>query len=234
MIKSSYSWVSPSNRYTKTEFNFYTTMKKSTFTLCCVLSASLVLGCAKDGEDGNVGPPGPQGEQGIPGATGLPGPNGETGPQGDPGTANVIYSDWFPANFGTLPIMDTGAHFNANAQELTPGIKNTGMVMIYARRGNSYHNLPFDVSLHASGFNQYYYFRFYEGNNSLGISIRSTDGSNILFPYFTEFRYILVPGGMLAAGRVSRSRIGKMTYAEITAFFNIPESQDPEEKVIPN
>src|SRR5690606_21359318 len=41
------------------------------------------FGCKKEGD------PGPAGPQG---ATGEPGP---AGPKGDPGTANVLYSDWF-------------------------------------------------------------------------------------------------------------------------------------------
>src|SRR5688572_30576523 len=80
-------------------------MRKLRLLSVLLLAITLVFtNCTKEGPEGPAGatgpqgpggPGGPAGPAGPTGPTGPQGPTGPAGPQGVPGTANVIYSNWF-------------------------------------------------------------------------------------------------------------------------------------------
>ncbi|MCK0145784.1 hypothetical protein MWU78_09030 [Arenibacter sp. F26102] len=74
---------------------------------------------ANQGEQGEQGPKGDQGADEQDGAT---------------GTANVIYSDWIPCDFPETidNIFDQREMY---APELTRHMHDTGVVLVFARRG---------------------------------------------------------------------------------------------------
>lgn len=184
----------------------------------------LLMACsAEDGEDGATGPQGAQGiqgEQGAQGDAGQDGTDGAQGEQGEPGTANVIYSDWFTADFGPTPINEPLASYNQNVPSLSQELKDNGLLMVYTRRdlgpGYVYFTLPY--ALYDPHY-QFYSVKTFAYNNNINISIASIDGGDIYEPYFTEFRYVLIPGGTLASK--SGANLSKMSYPDIATLFNL-------------
>lgn len=189
------------------------------------------------GEDGEAlgvpGPQGEQGEQGPAGAQGEPGPAGPQGPQGengvdgqdgqqgDPGTANVIYSDWIASEF-PASISSDFDQWEMFAPELTQEIHDTGVVLVYARKGTFIYPVP--VTFFDS-VDENWNFRLLDINDTLiAIRVHSIDGSNIGTPFLNgDFRYILIPGGVASSGKTASLDYAKMSYEEIIAHFNIPE-----------
>ncbi|RZS99227.1 collagen-like protein [Aquimarina brevivitae] len=78
------------------------------------------------------GPEGPQGEIGLQGPQGEQGPQGDQGPAGEDGNAEVIYSNWIPADFqGTstsIKFMDID--FPPELPSAS-SIKNTHVILVY-------------------------------------------------------------------------------------------------------
>ncbi len=184
--------------------------------------ASLMMACSKDdGQDGATGPAGSQGEQGAAGQDGV---DGAQGSQGETGTANVIYSDWFSADFGENPILSPGASDNFNVDEFTQEIKDNGLIIVYSRRdlgqGYSYFTLPYTRYFST---NQHFSSRFFAYNDRINISVTSVNGSDIISSYLTEFRYIIVPGGIPASGKNLALDYKNLSYQELCNHFNIPQ-----------
>ncbi|KAB5488769.1 MULTISPECIES: collagen-like protein [Flagellimonas] len=187
-------------------------MKSQIFLLG--LLATIFLACSgDDGEDGAIGPQGIQGEQGP------EGPQGETG---ETGTANVIYSDWIPSGFES-PITDINAAFSIpNVEALTDEVKANGFIAVYGRYtsiSTTIHPLP--KSLYGLRM-QHYDFSISDLNQNIVIRISSIDGSDIEIPLYDDYRYIIIPGGIPAAGKMATD-YSQMSYEEIVAHFNIPE-----------
>jgi len=197
-------------------------MKTKKFTkrfFSILFITGLILSCSS--EDGADGATGPQGEQGPAGAQGD---QGEQGDQGDTGTANVIYSDWIPDNFaigGAQPanLMDLGT---LSATELN---RATDVVLVYGQRDTE----TLDAGIYALPFilatqDEYYGFIFFESGEDTALQVRvnSLDGGSNLFTFFTEYRYVIIPGGNLASGKSSIDYT-KMTYEEVAAHFGIKE-----------
>lgn len=197
----------------------------------------LFIACSKDGEQGNTGAQGIQGESGVKGADGqdgeqglsgedgadgADGQNGTDGTQGETGTANVIYSEWFTNTFPEAPIADDNAFSVVNVPELTEEIKNSGLILVYARRLSgpdsfSVRQLPIIIF---EPVNEHYYFDYNSTNNNLVIRLRTTDGTNINSFVYKEYRYVIVPGGIPAGGKSSLD-YSKMSYEEVAVHFGI-------------
>lgn len=208
-------------------------MKTLQFTkqfLIVVLISSLFVACSKeDGEDGAVGPQGPQGEQGIQGEAGEDGEDGEDGEQGekgDTGTANVIYSEWLDS-----PIVDADdniesptANGDIDAASLSQEIVDQGTVLVFGKveANDNVYTLPF---IGNQGVSYYYYYKL----ETINIRLATVDGSDIGSPLFSQYRYVLIPGGVEASNGIggitgkSSTNYSNMSYEEIVAQFNIPE-----------
>lgn len=191
-------------------------MKIRQHILLFIASSFFILACTKDGA---VGPQGIQGEQGVAGADGI---DGQDGAQGTTGTANVIYSEWITADFGETPITEEFASDDIDIPELTDEIKNSGLLIIYGRKllGTTfqYYTLPF----HEYSQEQYFFHRFNNHSSSLKIVIQSIYEGHIVAPYLTEFRYVIVPGGIPSSGKTALD-FSNMSYQEICSHLNISE-----------
>jgi hypothetical protein len=77
--------------------------------------------------EGPEGPTGPQGEQG---------PQGPEGPQGEEGTANVIYSDWMPADWNFQDDEDSKVMYIEESR-VTGNFMNTGTLLVYFQSPDS-------------------------------------------------------------------------------------------------
>jgi len=193
---------------------------------------TLCMACSgEDGMDGAMGVQGPQGEQGIAGtngedgANGEPGADGENGDQGETGSANVIYSDWILNNFPESPILASSTFFNIEVPELTDEVKNTGLILVYARRISAPENYTIQqlpITIYSTVNHHYDYDFFSSFNSNITIRLESIDDSPIGFPIYMEFRYIIVPGG-IPSGSKSHIDFNKMNYEEIVAHFSIQE-----------
>ncbi|MBQ4913856.1 collagen-like protein [Maribacter sp. MMG018] len=208
-------------------------MKTFKFTkqlLSLLFISSMLIACSKeDGEDGAIGPQGPQGEQGIQGeagADGEDGADGEQGEKGDTGTANVIYSEWLDS-----PIVDADDNIESSTANgdidvagLSQEIVDQGTVLVFGKVGNNdnVYALPF---IGNQGVSYYYYYKL----ETINIRLATVDGSNIGAPLFSEYRYVLIPGGVEASNGIggitlkSATAYSNMSYEEIVAHFNIPE-----------
>lgn len=181
----------------------------------------------EDGQDGEaLGVPGPEGEQGPQGPAGSDGEDGAQGPagpqgeQGETGTANVIYSDWIASEF-PASINSDFDQWEMFAPELTQEIHDTGVILVYARKGTLIYPVP--VTFFGT-VDENWNFRLLDINDTLiAIRVNSTDGGNIGEPFLNgDFRYILIPGGVAASGKSSID-FSKMSYDEVTAYFKIPK-----------
>lgn len=156
---------------------------------------------------GDKGDPGPQGQ------TGVQGPVGSTGAQGVPGTANVIYSDWFTSGFwsGTFGSW----YVDRNAPQLTQAVLDRGVVLAYAKLVGLNSNLV--LPLPATGLQGSTYWNFFI--NGVGTIRFITDfagtPSNL-----NQFRYLIIPGG-ISGGRAAA--VNYANYEEVKAYYNLPD-----------
>ena len=195
------------------------TTKFTTSLFTIIFIASLLIACSKDGQDGAIGPQGTQGEQG---AAGEEGPKGD---QGETGTANIIYSDWIPTNYVLSGVQSDNLMGLEvfNASELNP---LTDVVLVYGQRNtddltNGIYPLPYILSSQ----NEYYGFGLFEVTGGTGLQVRvsNTENGTNLFTFFTEYRFVIIPGGVSASGKSVKKNYEKMTYQEIITHFNIPK-----------
>ncbi|NAS30987.1 hypothetical protein GTQ40_08410 [Flavobacteriaceae bacterium R38] len=196
-----------------------TNMKLNRFFLCLMIAAGLLFSCS-DGEDGAIGPIGPQGEQG---------PEGPQGPQGEEGTANVIFSEWIPRNF----IVPGAAEENIQGLEVFNDSElnvNTDVVLVFGRRSEgegsfSVYQLPFLFDAQ----DEYYGFGLFDvtGGTGLQVRVNTLDGGTNLFTFFSDFRYVIIPGGTAANSAAQQNFQGeayqldfeKMSYEEVLERF---------------
>ncbi len=207
-----------------------TDVKFIQWCLGLLLMSCLILACSKDGEQGPIGTQGPQGEQGLPGVDGQNGEDGTDGAQGEPGelgTANVIYSEWFPSEFPD-DIALARDSFSVGAPELTDDNIENGLLLVFGRTFNVIDDTLIE-QLPRTFFvrDQYYYHRYITNPATTNpqqfeIIVESIDGGFIGTPFFEEYRYFIIPGGIPTSGK-SAVNYTKMTYEEISTHFNIPK-----------
>jgi hypothetical protein len=222
-------------------------MKRDHLLLALLLSISIIASqCSKgpmgpqgetgpQGATGTAGPQGPKGDSGVNGAkgdSGATGANGADGPQGPAGTANVIYSPWFEDGTMEVPWADStlsatgeivGVAFKY-APDITPGILDSGVVLCYVRHYTLI--APQLLPLFISGFQLNFVPQYDAVSDKGGIMfyINSPTGGypgGLYPPVDFEYRYIIIPGGVMASGRKMDPR--KMSYSELCKTYNIPQ-----------
>jgi hypothetical protein len=187
-------------------------------TVLIGLVAILTSCSAEDGKDG---------VNGINGIDGTNGVDGSQGPQGPAGTANVIYSNWIPANFSGISasLKYMGIDFPTGMPSAF-SIKDTHTILVYFTGwgdGNVY-QLPV-LDFRGAQFT----FGFGTGSGGVSditITAKALSGNLTEFQIDpargNKFRYIIIPNGVLA-GRMHQDNLSKMGYYEILDLYNIPE-----------
>ena len=195
------------------------------------LASCLFLACGDDGDPGPQGAQGPQGEQGSQGPQGPQGDEGEQGEQGEqgePGTANVIYSDWIDSPFDdpTLPsnnpdLADSKSFTLVTSDVLNP---NRDVVMVYGRVTgllSDVHTLPYSDIEESSEYS--FYFDPVINATQINVTAQTTDGALSFFDKFTDYRYVIIPGGTPADTGKSTSPVDYEDYEAVKAYYNIPD-----------
>ncbi|NRF39480.1 hypothetical protein [Pedobacter foliorum] len=133
---------------------------------------------------------------------------GPTGPQGPPGTANVIYSPWMLVSSSQSGI------YEIPAKELNQVILDGGHVAVYAKEYKG------DLLL---GLNQLPYISRHTGTLiEFKLSLNTItvySNGKVLDNWGTEFRYIIIPGGIFSPDTRSQLR----DYNVVKRMYNIPD-----------
>lgn len=171
----------------------------------------------------------------ILGCTGDTGPAGPKGPAGPAGSANVIYSEWISPASWTLGL-SFGVHertYTMTAPLLTEDIIGQGVVLVYIKFvgwSPAISQLP--VTIFSSPQTYCFYFRAEPGSIKAIYYYQSSPATDpISIDAANQVRYVLIPGGVLAAsaqraGSTSIRLTGSlqsMPYSEVCRLFNIPE-----------
>ncbi|MFT3825521.1 MAG: hypothetical protein QM731_16500 [Chitinophagaceae bacterium] len=156
---------------------------------------------------------------------------GDTGPQGPKGTANVIYSNWVATNPWVASTTSTGSgkvtyYFDITAQTVTQSIIDSGTVLVYAKfladpDGGGIAKLLPSTYYNLGSANSQYHFQH-------GLFVSKIRIICDIIPAGTPstsnmVRYVVIPAGQLATGRLMKPDYSKMTYSEVCSMYNIPE-----------
>lgn len=183
-------------------------------------------------------------KKGDPGPSGSQGNTGPKGEQGDPGTANIMYSDWFlydptynTSNFSLISMdipvpqltdefINTGGTvlvFYGNKSQGESSVTGIKPLPTWGKEG--YQNVPDPNAVH-------YELDYTYSKNLLSISFIVTQNLSKLtdrFYFFTKvfkpenvyFRYVLIPGGTKINQRLDQIDLKK--YQEVKSYYHIPE-----------
>lgn len=200
-------------------------MKRSNILkLVILLGGMMLFSCSA--EDGEIGPQGPQGPQGEQGLQGEPGPQGEQGPageDGEDGNANVIYSNWIPADWNSLDLPRLKEMEIAIADLDQFELEDKTLVFMYFTQWGDgrVHVMP------SSGrwSNTWYSFTF--GTISLTeiglrVVLESTNGVDLEERQYSgarnnDFRYVIVPES------AQSGKLDYTDYQEVKAYYNLPD-----------
>ncbi|TSE09369.1 MULTISPECIES: collagen-like protein [Aquimarina] len=192
-----------------------------------IVMVSLLIFSCSDGEDGAIGPAGQNGIDGIDGTNGTDGNDGADGVDGPPGTANVIYSDWIPADFPGGIDSDKSMLLLSS---LTAFDKDTDAILVYGRNpANALFFNVYELPYFNVDNEEFYGIEMGEGTGfeSLRVRGQTTDGLLKAFSFFDDFRYVIIPGGVSTnpTSSATKSSIdySSMSYEEVKTLFNIPE-----------
>ncbi len=192
----------------------------------------MIAACSQDGEPGPQGPKGEQGEQGLQGPQGEEGPEGPEGPQGPQGpqgatgAANVIYSAWLQPVWND----SDGATFKRmiiDVPELNMNMWDRGLIYMYWKTNNgSTFPLPWVTNNVATGTPTIARTFLIRGATKLWVEIRKYSGDLVASEFSAangnRIRYVLVPGGVAASGRIA-APVDFDNYEEVKAYFNLPD-----------
>lgn len=164
---------------------------------------------------------------------GCSGEDGARGPAGPPGTANVIYSDWYsPTTWVAATVFAVHERsYTMTAPLLTQDIIDHGVVMVYMRfvgLNPEVNQLPILLAdVHLS-----FFVRAQAGSIKAVYYNVNTPGTDpTIVPPENLVRYVLIPGGVLADVALSKGMTGEklagslrsMPYAEVCRMFDISE-----------
>lgn len=158
---------------------------------------------------------------------------GENGDQGPPGTANVLYSEWFTPDAYTSTMVFGMRNFTYEkaVPEITTTILDSGMVIVFGKLlgyvpsvwpANQVSQLPISLTYNQGGVTTDTWSALCSPQK---ITIRFVNDQNIYLNIATGhlFRYLIVPGGTETSGRRSVTDYQHMSYRDICAMYNIPE-----------
>src|SRR5690606_24451744 len=180
------------------------------------LSVAIIFGsCSKEGPVGPAGPAGeqgmagpkgavgatgPKGDKGDKGATGPKGATGAQGPKGDPGTANVIYSNWAPIQFGSGTVSKVMNVFNT---PVNSSVVAYGTVLVFVRKlTTSSTAIPLPYTHIINSVPKTLLTFRYSSNGLLQLLAYRVDPTSVVynFPGNTwQYRYVIIPGGIQAS-----------------------------------
>lgn len=176
------------------------------------------------GPEGEQGPAGPEGPEGPQGPIGETGPQGPEGSQGPPGSANVIYSDWMrlgdvAEEYVTTLLSRNYAAYDLPAPELTQELIDQGIVLVYFRLLGAVSPLP--ITLGGFSDAEPYTITFNASQpGKIIILSQYLDNTVNTLANSSEFRYVLIPGGV--AANASYEELVK-DYGRLVKQFSIPE-----------
>ena len=181
-------------------------LRSASWPLLCV--ALVTLGCAK----GDTGP---------------------MGPRGPAGSANVIYSDWYSPPTWNLETEFgiTQRTYAMGATSLTQEIIDQGAVMVYMRFVGL---TPEIVQLPTLVPDVGYQFSFRAQADSVTVVYyvaAAPTSTPIIIPSGNQVRYILIPGGVVAATMQTHGStyeqelagLKSMSYSEVCRKYGVPE-----------
>jgi hypothetical protein len=161
------------------------------------------------------------------------GDTGPAGPKGATGSANVIYSDWYsPATWAAAAEFGIATRtYTMTTTSLTQEIIDNGVVLVYMRFfgfNPAIVQLPIvlpDVGLSFS-------FRAAEGSiKVVYYSPAATSTTPSIIPSTNQVRYVLIPGGAVAASMQASglsyereiANMKSMSYSEVCRTYGVPE-----------
>jgi hypothetical protein len=164
---------------------------------------------------------------------GCTGDTGPAGPRGATGSANVIYSDWYsPSTWDAETEFGIAERtYTMTDTSLTQEIIDRGVVQVYMRFmgfNPAIIQLPFVVP--DVGYS--IYFRAAAGSIKVvyyNPAARTTTPT--IIPPTNQVRYVLIPGGALAASMQANgstceqeiASLKSMSYSEVCRKYNVPE-----------
>ena len=181
----------------------------SIFTLAIMF---IITSCSKDGPAGATGPAGPAGPAGG---------SGTAGAAGIKGTANVIYSDWLNVSFEGSDT--TGWTDTIPAPDLVDSILSKGEIKVYWNSGSDSigGQFIFPLPINDQFFNGINLNAYFKLQNIILKSTKVID-SYVLRNYnYSQFRYILIPGGT-KAGRGVKT-IDWNNYKEVQQYLGLKD-----------
>ena len=157
---------------------------------------------------------------------------GDTGPQGSPGTANVIYSDWFIPSAWTMSTIFGIRHFDYTRQApaITQGIIDSGMVLTFGKLtgynpqvwpAGQIGQLPVSLT-YVQGNTMTDTWSAFDSVGKLRINFVNNQNGYTAISNQHSFRYIIVPGGVKAGNGGRRADIRSMSYNEVCDMLNVP------------
>lgn len=184
----------------------------------------LIAACSKDGDTGPAGPAGPQGPAG---SNGAPGPAGPAGPAGASGASSVIYSPWLNITFDPASADSSVWAAEISAPKLVDSILNKGEVKVYWNIGSDSATAQFitplpvlDLFLFGDivSVNPYYSPQSILLVATHDLSSFVDNGNN-----YSQFRYVLIPGGTAARPGPNGKTIDWNNYKEVQQYLGLTD-----------
>jgi hypothetical protein len=131
---------------------------------------------------------------------------GSTGPAGPAGPDSVIYSAWIPLSF-TYNTTDSAYEETINAPNITQGVLDSGLIVSYIQFTDQ-SNVVHIESISSLG--SFFFEDFSLG--SINLQVPGGDLSGYLY------RYIIIPGSMVAGNNAATRKVNGYTTAELKAM----------------
>lgn len=170
----------------------------------------------------------------------LRGTQGPAGPQGPPGTANVIYSNWFAMSHPDDWEYITSKHIRTIFYVGELVANPNSLVMVYLRTPGSIHVRPLPIYNFNTGSRILSYeFSYHDDLPLITIDIKSSTVDFGQPNIYDAFRYVIIPGGVSTTamsghrntersvefkGKIyTKTDLENMSYAEVSKLVGIDD-----------